>query len=93
MHDAAIQTLTYNGWCNRETWVMNLWLTNDEYAYDALQHVLKAFESIGEQVEELEHWVRCEYGLDDLDASVVSDLLGTSLGRIDWYEIVHNNQD
>lgn len=93
MHDATIQTLTYNGWSNRETWVMNLWLTNDEYAYDALQHVLRAFESIGQQVEELEHWVRCEYGLDDLDASVVSDLLGTSLGRIDWYEIVQSNQD
>jgi hypothetical protein len=82
----------YNGWSNRETWVVNLWLTNDQSAYDALQHDMKAFESLGEQAEELEHWVRCEYGIDDLDASVVSDLISTSLGRIDWFEIVQNNQ-
>jgi hypothetical protein len=54
---------------------------------------MKAFESLGEQAEELEHWVRCEYGIDDLDASVVSDLISTSLGRIDWFEIVQNNQE
>ena len=93
MQDVTVQTLTYNGWCNRETWVMNVWLTNDQCAYDALQHVMKAFESLGEQAEELEHWVRCEYGIDDLDVSVVSDLISTSLGRIDWFEIVQNNQE
>ena len=83
----------YNGWCNRETWIMNLWLTNDPRAYEALRYFIKAFQDIGEQIEELEQWVRCEYGLDDLDASVVSDLIIASLGRIDWYEIVRSNQE
>lgn len=93
MHSATIETVTYNGWSNRETWVMNLWLTNDEYMYSALQQVVKASVSIGEQAEELEDWVRSEYGLDGLGASVVSDLIGTSLGRIDWFEIVQSNQE
>ena len=37
------QTVTreYNGWCNRETWVINLWLTNDECYYEELQAIIK----------------------------------------------------
>ncbi len=31
----ATQTLAteYNGWTNRETWVVNLWLSNDMESY------------------------------------------------------------
>lgn len=25
---------TYNGWTNYETWVVNLWLDNDEFSHD-----------------------------------------------------------
>ena len=34
----ATQTLTaeYSGWTNRETWVVNLWFTNDECYYEEL---------------------------------------------------------
>jgi hypothetical protein len=27
----------YNGWNNYETWLVNLWYTNDEYSYSRLQ--------------------------------------------------------
>lgn len=37
---------TYNGWSNRETWVMNLWLTNEECLYNELQRLLKLFAPI-----------------------------------------------
>lgn len=30
----------YNGWTNRETWAVNLWLNNDEYVYKFIQSQL-----------------------------------------------------
>jgi hypothetical protein len=45
MTSAALESQTvatgYNGWCNRETWVVNLWLTNDECYYEELQAIIK----------------------------------------------------
>ncbi len=43
----------YNGWSNRETWVVNLWLTNNERYYDTLQSIIKLNEA-DEQAAELE---------------------------------------
>ena len=87
----ATQTLTaeYNGWTNRETWVVNLWLTNDECYYEELRSIIKNFDS-DEQAEELERYV---YWIIDVDeASVTTDLLSTSLGRVNWYEIAESNR-
>ena len=95
MHDVAeLQTITtYNGWSNRETWVVNLWLTNEPYAYDVLQHIIKAFDTVGEQAEELERRIRQDDNALSDEASMWSDLLSTSLGQVNWYEIVENNQE
>lgn len=33
---------TYNGWTNYETWLVNLWLTNDEGSYDVVRETVEA---------------------------------------------------
>ena len=88
----ATQTLTaeYNGWTNRETWVVNLWFTNDECYYEELRSIIKNFDS-NEQAEEIEqyaHWI-----IDVDESSMTSDLLSTSLGRVNWYEIAEANRE
>ena len=88
----ATQTLTaeYSGWTNRETWVVNLWFTNDECYYEELRSIIKNFD-IDEQAEEIEqyaHWI-----IDVNEASMTTDLLSTSLGRVDWHEIARANQE
>ena len=61
MNVAEVQSQTvvteYNGWSNRETWVVNMWLTNDQCYYDELCDIIKNFDTTDEQVEELEQYV------------------------------------
>lgn len=89
----ATQTVTteYNGWSNRETWMVNLWLTNEECYYHELCAILKNFESTDEQAEELEAYVRFIVGADE-SSGMTTDLLTTSLGRVDWLVIAECNQ-
>lgn len=86
------QTVTteYNGWTNRETWVVNLWLTNDECYYDELRAIVKNFDS-DDQAKALEDWIRFEY--DGEYSSLWADLINNSLAEVDWYEIVEKNQE
>lgn len=85
-------TTEYNGWSNYETWLANLWLTNDECYYHELCAILKNFKSTDEQAEELEAYVRFIVGVDE-NVGITTDLLTTSLGRVDWYEIANSNQE
>jgi len=89
----ATQTVAteYNGWSNRETWMVNMWLTNEECYYHELCAILKNFESADEQAEELESYVRFIVGADE-SGGMTTDLLTTSLGRVDWLEITECNQ-
>ena len=63
MTSAALESQTvateYNGWCNQETWVVNLWLTNDECYYQELCSIIKSFDTTDEQAEEIEQYVHC----------------------------------
>lgn len=91
-HMARLQTQTCNGWSNRKTWAVNLWITSEPETYDMLQRIIKAFDTVSEQAEELERCVRA--GKDSLTGrpTMWSDLLSTALGRVNWYEIIESNQ-
>ena len=88
--ESQTETIGCNGWANRETWLVNLWLTNDECYYEELQAIIKNFDS-EEQAEELEQYVHWIIDVDE--ASMTTDLLSTSLGRVNWHEIARANQE
>ena len=31
----------YNGWCNRDTWLVMLWLNNDQSNYEGITRIVK----------------------------------------------------
>jgi hypothetical protein len=87
MHDYQ----TYNGWCNRETWLVSLWLNNDPASEDVLRRVGKQSGDACDKSEWLER--QLQNALDDhsAEASLWTDLLRTSLGRVNWLEVVESN--
>lgn len=95
MHGVAEElktNTTYNGWKNYETWLVNLWLTSEECYYGQLREIVKNFDTIHEQADELEQYIRFVVDTVDLPGLRL-DLLGAALSRVDWLEIVEGNQE
>lgn len=86
MNDAATAQ-TYNGWSNRETWLVNLWMTGDQQLCD----IIASHSDPYDQAEALEDWIRFEYDGDY--SSIWADLINNSLAEVNWYEIIEKNQE
>ena len=72
----------YNGWTNKETWLVNLWL-GDTLEADAGSSI----EITAEYVEEV---VESYLDSDALNAGFVRDLLNCALGEINYDEIAEH---
>jgi hypothetical protein len=83
---------TYNGWSNRETWLVNLWLVNEESYYYEMQRILSAYTSLSDQASALCEFMQGEHeGLEV--TGVWSDIIGNTLWRANWQEIAENNRE
>ena len=87
----------YNGWRNRETWAMALWLDNDQGLYNQARELVResikeggnlydAERVLKEWVEELEQDA-CEESRKEL-CSMFHDI--GSLWRVDWAEVTES---
>ena len=86
---------TYNGWSTYETWLVNLWITNDESLYAALHADVVDAASLFDAKEILQSWLENEVDLH-LEAAgathggLIPDLLRGALQEVNWYEIAKN---
>ena len=78
---------TYQGWTNYETWLIKLWIDNEQSSQD---YWLKATE-IADNPTELADQLKDEYegAMPELNG-VWFDLLATSIGKVNWYEIAES---
>ena len=79
----------YNGWANKETWLVHLWLTNDQ-ASDSMWRAVGA--EVGDPYR-LADILRCELedGATELQQSgLYADLLTTALGRVHWDDVARH---
>jgi uncharacterized protein CbrC (UPF0167 family) len=82
---------TYNGWTNKETWLVNIWYL------DAMQY---AFSEGPVSVEALEETVKDYANLDAgydfhdwLPAGLLSDFINTYWAEVNWHELAdHLNE-
>ncbi len=91
----------YNGWTNYETWLVNLWMDNDQGS-QAYWYVV-AHDSIEEHKagEEPENWFYFEgvlkdmldnmvHGPESTVAFMAADLLSAAISEVDTREIARN---
>lgn len=77
---------TYNGWKNRETWLVNLWLTNDRETYITIYDLVHSSEADYLAADRIKDYLDEMNPLEET-ASVYVDLLNTALSRVDWLEV------
>lgn len=74
--------MSYNGWKNKETWLVNLWI-GDYFAELQEEGTLITEEFVREIVEEY-----CQGAMgNDVESAFIVDLLNCALGEIDYLEI------
>lgn len=83
----------YQGYTNRETWLAHVWIDNDEDTHTHWRNrsleILKSGECDRKHAlaRELEEW--CKDQQPQLENGLYSDLLTTTVCRIEWPEIAH----
>jgi len=94
----------YNGWTNYETWVVNLWMDNEQGSQEFFRETAKEIYDAAEPSDsftQAEHarfrfadWLKQHYD-ENIPAmrGVYGDLLGAALGAVNWNEIARHYID
>lgn len=75
----------YNGRTNYETWLVKLWLDNNQGDYNYMVEIAKEMETISRLADNIENYLY-DY-MPKLDNDVYSDLLNGAIHAVNWYEI------
>lgn len=93
---------TYNGWTNYETWLVNLWINNEEPSYrywreEAQRHWQLAIDALDDDpvrraVTDLADQLKEEIGeqAPTPPPSLYADLMDGALSEVDWWEIAQH---
>jgi hypothetical protein len=83
----------YNGWKNYETWLVALWINNDqgtqETALDMARECKNNEHANYDVSHQLKDWIEEQNPLND-NADLFTDLLNAALSEVDWYEIAES---
>lgn len=83
-----MKTENYNGYSNRSTWALAIWIMTDESLKNYWKYKAKTFME-EELTEELKNYFEERNPLSK-DFTFYSDLLNNSLKEINWNEVARN---
>lgn len=75
----------YNGWTNKETWLVNIWYIDSmpEYYADSEQYHVEP----NELEESVRYIAEESEALSQLPAGLLSDFIGTCWADVNWHEL------
>ena len=79
---------TYNGYTNYETWLVSLWIDNDQGEQEFWLEQANELEQYDLSEAPKEHYEENSPLAED--ANMYVDLLNRALARVNWYEIAEN---
>ncbi len=87
------QISTYNGYTNRETWLVSLWLNNEPYTNEVLIEIADSSVELYEKCDELKQFVNTlcmgeNREINGTGSSLVCDLVTNSLSSVNYQEII-----
>ena len=98
---------TYNGYANYETWLISVWIDNEQHTIDGWLDVAKHHYNIAEDrkyftkkeeavisfSEDMKEWYGDRVPDSDDIGGLFSDLLHAALGSVDWHELAGKYMD
>lgn len=90
--------MSYNGWKNYETWLVNLWLDNDGTSEYLRERVREEYETredfdahqFGKVISEYVEEVYLEPAGNE---GMLADLVNAALSEVDWQEIASHYEE
>lgn len=76
----------YNGWPNYETWIVKLWIDNDEGAYHYSKDMVRHSRYRADAIDGLKDWIEEMNPLNE-GANMFVDLMTHALGKVDFGKI------
>jgi hypothetical protein len=81
----------YNGWTNYETWLVNVWMTNEEGSsryWDEIARRCYDEDDVEESTRKLAKRLKYELAqIPDTWSGFHKDMIGSALCEVDWDEI------
>ena len=81
----------YNGYTNYETWLVGLWLDNDQGNSELLREISQGPGNLYGKSKELQEWVEDMNPITD--ASLWMDLLNGALSEVNWRELIETRME
>jgi hypothetical protein len=79
---------TYNGWTNRETWLVHLWLSNEPATYETARELARTSQSDLAAGTAIHVWLMGDDAPWPIPTTgLLTDLIGQALYRVDWRAI------
>jgi hypothetical protein len=84
---------TYNGWSNYETWLVNLWLDNEEWSQEEVRLLVRRSSSLYNLAYNIKNFVEDGCLGERPSNGLMNDLITAALGVVAWDAIAKSWAD